>query len=346
MSAIDRVDQFQQRHTWASFPFAVFYKFFDDQGVYLAALITYYGFLSLFPILLLLSSILGFVLQNDPDLQHQILQTAVSQFPVIGKQLGDPQGLQGSTPAVIVGALIALYGALGIAQALQNAMNVCWAVPRHLRPNPIRLRLRSMLLIASAGLVLIGTTVLSAIGRSADSYGVGMAGAGSLVLTLMSVMLNALVFVLALRISTAHPLNFRESLPGAIAAAVGWQLLQSFGTLFVGRVIRNSSDTYGVFALVLGLLGWILVAAIVVVISVEINVVWAKRLYPRALLTPFTDDVDLTPADQLAYTDSAVSMRFKGFQHINVTFDHEGQNASAIQALEAGDEHPDNGTEL
>ena len=112
------------------FPIAVIYKFFEDQGPYLAALITYYGFLSLFPLLLLLASVLGFVLQDDPELQERILDSTLSQFPIIGQQLAEPQGLRGSTVAVVVGGLVALYGAMGVAQALQNAVNVSWAVPR------------------------------------------------------------------------------------------------------------------------------------------------------------------------------------------------------------------------
>ena len=116
-----RFDRFQRRHPVFGFPIAVIYKFFDDQGTYLAALITYYGFLSLFPLLLLLASVLGFVLQDDPDLQERILDSTLSQFPIIGDQLREPQGLQGSGVAVVVGGLVALYGALGVAQAMQNA---------------------------------------------------------------------------------------------------------------------------------------------------------------------------------------------------------------------------------
>ena len=146
MSVTRRIDQFQQRHAAAGFPLAVTYKFVDDQGIYLAALITYYGFLSLFPLLLLLASGLGFALRNDEHLLQQILDSAIGQFPVIGDQLNDPQGLQGNTTAIVIGAVTAIYGALGVAQALQHAMNVAWAVPRHRRPNPIKARLRSLLL--------------------------------------------------------------------------------------------------------------------------------------------------------------------------------------------------------
>jgi hypothetical protein len=143
------------------------------------------------------------------------------------------------------------------------------------------------------------------------------------------VVVNAGIFIIAFRIATARKLDVRDVAPGAIVAALIWQLLQLFGTAYVTNVVRDASITYGVFAVVLGLLAWIFLAAIVVVVSVEINVVRTKHLYPRALLTPFTDNVDLTRADQRAYTDAATAQGHKGFQSVDVTFDHEGQEASA-----------------
>ncbi len=329
MSATQRLDAFQRRHRWAGFPIAVVYKFGEDQGPYLAALITYYGFLALFPLLLLLASVLGFVLQGNPDLQRRILDSTLSQFPVIGDQLGDPQSLRGSGIALTVGALVALYGALGVAQALQNAMNVAWAVPRNRRPNPLRMRLRSLVLITIGGLAVIATTILSALGGSANAFGADMEQWSTILVVVVAVVVNAAVFILAFRICTSHTTTLRDLAPGAITAAIVWQLLQLFGTAYVGNVVKNAGATYGVFALVLGLLAWIFLAAVGVVLSTEINVVRAKRLYPRALLTPFTDDVDLTVADRRVYADAAMAQRAKGFQSVSVSFDDDGQQASA-----------------
>ncbi len=329
MSASDYLDAFQQRHRWASFPIAVIYKFSEDQGPYLAALITYYGFLALFPLLLLLTSILGFVLEGDPDLQSRILDSTLSQFPIIGDELGDPRGLQGSGIALVVGGVVALYGALGVAQAIQNTMNVTWAVPRHRRPNPIRARLRSLLVIVIGGGAALATTVLSALGSSAGAFGADLAGWTTVLVVLAAVAVNAGIFLLAYRVSTAHPTNMRDLVPGAITAALIWQMLQLFGTAYVGNVVKDAGLAYGVFALVLGLLGWIYLGAIGVVVSAEINVVRAKHLYPRSLMTPFTDNVDLTAADRHAYTDAATAQKAKGFQNVEVTFDHDGQQASA-----------------
>src|SRR4051812_12948819 len=115
--AVDRVDAFQRRHPVIGLPLGVTYKFFDDQGNYLAAIITYYAFIAIFPMLLIASSVLGFLLQGNEDLERQVLDSALSQFPIVGTQLGQPDGLQGSTSAIVIGSLAALYGALGLGQA-------------------------------------------------------------------------------------------------------------------------------------------------------------------------------------------------------------------------------------
>ena len=203
MRASQRIDGFQQRHPAFGFPLAVLYKFIDDQGMYLAALITYYGFLSLFPLLLLLASVLGFVLRDNDDLRQQILDSAIGQFPVIGDQLSDPQGLQGNTTAIVIGAVTAIYGALGVAQALQNAMNVAWAVPRHRRPNPIKARLRSLLLLTTAGIAVLATTTLSIVAGNVGTG--GLTSPMAIVATIGAVALNTVIFGAVFRIATARP---------------------------------------------------------------------------------------------------------------------------------------------
>jgi membrane protein len=345
VSVTERLDSFQRRHPVLGFPLGVLYKFVEDQGPYLAALITYYGFLSLFPLLLLLTSILGFVLQGRPDLQREILDSTLRQFPIIGEQLEQPQGLQGSVGAIVVGALVALYGALGVAQAVQNAMYVTWSVPRNRRPNPVRARLRSLRLIAIAGLAVSATTILSGLGSSAGAFGADVGGRSTAAALGASVVVNLAVFVSTFRIFRPAGARGRDVIPGAIVAAVFWQLLQFFGTVYVGNVVKDSDDTYGVFALVLGLLAWIFLAAVGIVLGSEINVVRARRLYPRALLTPFTDNVNLTEADQRAYADAVSSQLFKGFQSVIVQYEDDGQHASARRARARTDPTPDDGSE-
>jgi uncharacterized BrkB/YihY/UPF0761 family membrane protein len=180
-------------------------------------------------------------------------------------------------------------------------------------------------MLATAGLSVVGTTALSAVGTSS----VGSFGALVRILVLVaSVALNGVVFVFAFRLATPRPLTVRQVAPGALGAAVLWQLLQTFGVTYVGHVVRHASASNGVFALVLGLLAFLYLAAVVFVVCVEVNVVRVDRLYPRALLTPFTDDVDLTPGDRRSYTGLAKAQRSKGFETVHVTFDPPDRDSS------------------
>jgi membrane protein len=329
VSVTDRLDSFQRRRRWAAFPLAVVYKFIDDQGNYLAALITYYAFLGMFPLLLLASSILGFVLQGNTELQQQILHSALSQFPVIGDQLGSPGGLKGSRTAVVIGSIGVLYGALGVAQATQNAMNIAWGVPRNKRPNPLMGRLRGMLLLLTAGMGILGTTLLSGLGSEVDAFNARIGTGLQYLLGVAAIFLNAGVFILLYRVATTHQHSLRRAVPGALTAAIIWQVLQQVGKLYVGHVIKHATVTNSVFALVLGMIAWIYLGAVIVVLGAEINVVKAHRLYPRALLAPFTDNVDLTTGDQRAYSDYAEATRSKDFEQVDVSFEHDGQYATA-----------------
>jgi uncharacterized BrkB/YihY/UPF0761 family membrane protein len=237
---------------------------------------------------------------------------------VIGQQLGDPKRLGGGIGGLIIGVLGALYGSLGVAQALQYAMNTAWTVARNKRPNPFKARGRSLLLVLTAGLSVVGSTVLSTL---ASAGGPSFAVVAKVFLIAGSVVVNGLVFLLLFRIGTSRELGWRDIAPGATTAAIGWQLLQTFGVVYVNHVVRNASATNGVFALVLGLLAFLYLTATVVVFSIEINVVRVDNLYPRALLTPFTDNVELTEGDEQAYADQAKAQRTKGFEKVDVRFD-------------------------
>lgn len=317
----ERVDRFQRRHPAAGFPIAVFYKYLDDDGHFLAALITYYGFLSLFPTLLLLATVLGLVLAGDPGLQQRLLDSALGEFPVIGPQMARPEGLGGGVTGIVVGGAVALYGALGLGQAVQHAMNNAWAVPRHRRPDPITSRGRGLLLLFTLGLLLLASTVLSALGTGAAAYGGGFSGGVHVLLTVASVLANAAVVVLGFRITTARKLTNRQVLPGALTAAVLWQLLQSFGGVYVASVVANASAVDAVFALVLGLIAFIYLSAVALVLCVEIDVVRVDRLYPRALMTPFVDHTDLTEGDERVYAEAARAQQAVRHEEVEVRFD-------------------------
>ncbi|WP_139980056.1 YihY/virulence factor BrkB family protein [Nocardioides litoris] len=321
MGVVSVVDRTQRRRTIIGFPLAVIYKFFDDQGNYLAAAISYYAFVAIFPLLLLASSIFGFILQGNSELQDQVLNSALRQFPIVGEELGRPEGLQGSTGAVVAGSIAATYGALGLGQAIQNLMATAWAIPRNSRPNPILLRVKSLLLLMFAGLSVIAVSVISALGSNTEVFGTGINTTIRLVIQATTVLVVGLVLTVLMRFASARSHRITRAAPGAFTVALLWQLLQYIGTLYVTNVITGAQSVNQTFAFVLGLIGLIYIAAVMAIIGVEVNVVLARRLWPRALLTPFTDAVDLTEADRRAYAMYAQMQRHKGFETVTVRFD-------------------------
>lgn len=321
MSIIDRVDAFQRRHPVVGFPLAVVYKFFDDQGPYLAAIISYYAFIAIFPLLLIATSVLGFVLQDNPRLQEDLLDTVLSQFPLVGDQLGRPDGLTGSTSAIVIGALAALYGAIGLGQALQNSANVAWAVPRNSRPNPILMRVRSILLLAIGALGLVAVSV--AISVAGESRFVDLGGPGNMLTRPVGLLVTWLLFMSVFKLLSLGRASWKSVLPGAAVAAVGWQLLQVVGNEYVTGVVATASSMNQTFAVVLGLVAFLFLAGTIIILGIEVNVVRRRGMYPRALLTPFTDNVVLGPGDVRAYQSYARMQRHKGFQKIHVQFDED-----------------------
>jgi YihY family inner membrane protein len=315
-----RSDEFQRRHRWAGFPLAVCYKFVDDQGYYLAALLTYYGFLSLFPLLLLLVTGLGFVMQDNSSLQQQVLHSALTDFPVLGQQLmSNVHSLHGNVSAVAFGAAGAVYGALGVAGAGQAVLNKIWAVPRVRRPNLLGFYVRGLLMLATLGLGVLLTTALTAVTTVAsDLFANDVLGA--LLANLGALVVNLLLFLLAFRVLTARDIAPRQLLPGAVVSTLLWQGLQIGGTYLLEHELRGSSATYGAFGVVIGLIVWLYLGATVAVLGAEINAVRVLRLWPRSLLTPFVADAPLTPADRTAYAEYARTEQLVEQADIRVRF--------------------------
>ena len=321
MGVVSAVDGFQRRHPVLGFPLAVVYKYFDDQGPYLASALAYYAFVAIFPLMLLGSSILGLFLRNEPDWQQQILDSALAQFPIIGDELGRPEGLQGSVSGVAIGALTALYGAQGLGQALQNTQLTAWSVPRNSRPNPFYMRLKTLLLLVTAGLSLLAVTVLSTISSRTDLFTEVVSGTVKVLLPLLTVLVVGAFLTLLFRFSATGQHSFWRAAPGGFALAVMWQGLQIVGAVYVERVLVGTSSMTKTFGLVLGLIGFLWIGAVMAVLATEINVVLARRLWPRALLTPFTDNFELTDADRQAYASYASMQRHKGFEKVQVTWE-------------------------
>jgi YihY family inner membrane protein len=324
---LQRFDGYQRRHRWVGLPLAVVYKFVDDQGTYQAALLSYYGFVSLFPLLLLAVTILGFVLANDPAAQQAVLASALRNFPVIGDQIGaNVHSLHGSIAALWIGIVVSLYGSLGVTQALLNAMCQMWAVPIAERPGLPAAYGRGVLLLGLLGLGVLATTALSALGTvTSGALATGpLAGLGPVVPVvslLLAIAVNVGVFLVGLKLITVASVGLRDLLPGAVAAAIAWQVLQLVGTYLVGHELAGMSASYGLFGIVLGLLAWIYVAVLIILICAELNTVRVLELSPRSLFSVMPDDSDMTAGDHRALTAYARAPRQKSFQDIDVTFE-------------------------
>lgn len=291
---LHELDRRQQRAPRVSFVAAVVKKFGDDQAGQLAALIAYYGFLSLFPLLLVLVTVLGFVLHGDPAEQRRILSGTLGQFPIVSDQL-KLHSLSGSAPALAIGIVGSLLSGLAITGATQNAFNRIWSVPFKRRPNFIFTRLRGLGMLALLGTLSIVSTVAAGfVGTSSHSAPAVVGGVA------IALAVNLALFTAAFKLLTAIDVPWRDLLPGVIVAAVGWQLLQHLGGYYVEHELKHTAPLYGIFAFVLGLLAWLYLGAQMTIFAAEINVVRARRLWPRSFLSD-----PLLDADRRALTSSA-----------------------------------------
>lgn len=322
MSVSARLDAFQRRHHWAALPVAVVYKFIDDQGTYLAALLAYYGFVSVFPLLLLGVTVLGYVLHDDPAAQQAVLASALRNVPVIGDQIRDNvHSLGGSVTGLVVGVVVALYGALGVTHAAQHALDEVWAVPKAERPSIGVAYGLGALIVLLVGLGLLLTAGLSGLVTTAgNETGLGVLGRGTA--TLVGVAVNIGLFLLAYHLLPARRAPVRRRWIGAVVAGVSWQVLLSVGTWLVGTRLQGASATYGLFGIVLGLLAWLYLAASIFVLCAELDAVLERRLHPRSLFSIDPTDRDVTDADRRAYASYAETERQKDFQTVDVAFDH------------------------
>ena len=187
-------------------------------------------------------------------------------------------------------------------------------------------RLRSLLWLVLAGLALVLIAVLTSLGSHLEVFGAELGtGVGGLAVA-ATVVLNTGVLAVMIRFSTPQKERLREVIPGAAAIAVLWQLLQVLGGVYVEHVIQKAGQMNAVFAVVLGLVALLYIANVIAMLGLEINVVLAKRLYPRALLTPFTDSVQLTEADEKVYREYAQAQRHKGFERVRVSFEERSES--------------------
>ena len=326
-----RLDGWQQRSPALGIPVAVIKKFLDDGVDALGVQVAYWGFFSVFALLLVFASVLGFVFQSDPGVQRQLLDSTLERMPVIGPQIsGDIGTLTGNGLALAVGLIGALWTGLSVTLAIGNALDRIWAVPHPQRPGFLNSRLRGLLVLAAVGTINVLATI---------AVGLVTAGEPGTVVTqvlslLAAAVIDLVLFTASFRLLTAAEVTTRQVLPGALLASGCWLGLQALGGVFVTQVLAGSSETYGGFAAVIGLLTWLLIAAELILIAAELNVVLARRLWPRSLTG------DLLEADKHALRASAHAAQLDPRQNIAIRFEQHGDGTP--NAPNAREERADN----
>lgn len=309
MARLRALDRFQQRHRRLSFGVAVYKKFSDDSAGSLAALMSYYAFVSLFPLLLVFVTILGFVLQGDPHAQKSVEDSVLGQFPIIKDQL-HLHSLHGSAAPLVIGVLTSLWAGLGITNAAQNAFDRVWAVPFKHRASFLHSRLRGIALVISLGVLFLVSSTAS---------GLVTGGLGGPLLFVagiaLSLLLNFGLFLAAFRLLTSDTIGTSQLWVGTSVAAVLWEILQIVQGVYIGHILKNSGNAYGTFGFVIALLIWLHLGAQITLYSAEINVVLARKLYPRSLFSP------VVPADEKTLTALAKMEERNEREKIDVSFE-------------------------
>lgn len=290
-----RLDEIQQRRALLAIPIAVYKKFADDEAGKLAALISYYAFLSVFPLLIVLATVVSRVLVDQPELADELVTTAAGSFLSIGST-GSVEPLNLSGLALGVALAAALWGGLAIAHAMQDAMNTVYEVPKTRRAGFASRTLRSFSLLLIVGVGLPLTAVLqSAVSAELSSWG------ASVVTAAVVVCLNTALICLAFRRATVAATSWRGVLPGAAIAATAWSLMQALAAVLLTQKVEGAQSSYGPFAIVIGILFWFFLLAQITIYCAELNVVLSLRLWPRGLSSVIQAKAD-TEADVRAYS--------------------------------------------
>jgi YihY family inner membrane protein len=339
------VDAFQQRHLVPSFVFGVIKKYGDDNAGNLTVQITYAMFVTVFPLLLLLVTILGIVLAGSPSDRERVLHSALGQFPIIGQQLGhNIHALKRSSSFGLVFGIVGLiYGSTGLAQAGLYSMAQIWNIPAAVRPNYLTRMIRSAIFLVVLAVGLILATALAGFGTfGRHNFWLGAVG------EILAVIVNVALYFAAFRTLTPRQVATRSLIPGVIIGGVAWTILQAAGGYVVGHDLKGASALYGLFGLVLGLIAWIFLGAEITLYSAEINTVLHHRLWPRGMVQP-----PLTDADQrsLAFQvtqnqrrpEQEVVTRFRGRPMTQDEYREHGyqpDNSSPGIERQAPDERP------
>jgi membrane protein len=278
MKVLDRLDLVQRRWKPAGAAVATFKKFSEDQSTSLAAMIAFWAFFSLIPLLLVAVTVLGLVLPaSDKD---SVLGRVADMFPLL--DVKGIKGLTGSWWPLLVGAFTALWSGLSVVGGLQTALNSVWEVPQHRRPGKLKQIGRSLWVLATIGVGLVATTLISSFITS-SANGVHLGVAGHIGGYLLSLVLDVALVVATFRILTVREVTIRDVLPGGILAGVAFFALQELSAFIISRHLKSAQSTYGHFATVITILWWFYLQSVITLLGAQLNVVLKDHLYPRAL---------------------------------------------------------------
>jgi YihY family inner membrane protein len=300
---VRRIDAFQQRHRATSFAFGLVQKYGNDNGGALAARLTFAALTTVFPLLLLLVTLLALVLANHPGLRFTVLHSAYGEIPVVGRDLASNIHAmkRNSAFGLAVGLVGLAYGVQGVAGVGLQMMEDVWYLPKATRPSFVTRMGRSFAFIAVLGVGLVVSTFLSGVGTFGGHGLPYLAAAEAL-----AAVANVAIYLFAFRILTPKQVETRCLVPGVVLAGVLWTVLQALGTYVVRHYLQDDNAVYGTFGTVLGLVAWFNVAAQMTVYCAELNPYLVHRLWPRGMVQP-----PMTKADQELAALQATTNQFR-----------------------------------
>jgi YihY family inner membrane protein len=290
MRFVQKVDDAQKQSTPVAVAVATFKKFSEDRSANLAAMIAFWGFFSIFPLFIVLVTCLAWFLPASD--KASVLGHVAKMLPLLDP--GTVSGLSGSWWVLIVGLLTALWSGTGVVRSLQFAFDSVWEIPYHERPGVVQQTLRSLWVLATIGVGLVLTTLLSGLIVS-SANGVQLGAVGRVAGYILAVLLDIGIFVAAFRLLTPHVESIRDVLPGAVLSGVAFFVLQGLSALIVSHYLQNAQSTYGHFATVITILWWFYLQSIITLLGAQLNVVLKHNFYPRSLA-----DEPSTSADRRA----------------------------------------------
>lgn len=275
---LQRLDRAQKRSTTLSVAVATFKKFSEDQSANFAAMIAFWAFFSVFPLFLVLVTLLAiFLPESDKD---SVLTHVAQLFPLL-----DPttvSGLSGAWWTIVLGLATALWSGSGVVRTAQFAFNSVWGTEPDQQPGLVKQMIRSVSVLATVGLGLVLTTLLSGLVASSAS-GVHLGAAGRVGGYVLSLALDVGIFLAAFRILTEREVSTRDVLPGALLSGIAFFVLQELSTLIISRYLKNAQATYGHFATVITILWWFYLQSMITLLGAQLNVVLKEHSYPRSL---------------------------------------------------------------